>query len=228
MPIVDINFFSDVVSWTSNLAALIIACLYCYRPDRPAYLKVFPLYLFVSFWIEFFADKFLRPFLPFTIHDENSHIADVLYNLFTLFETAVFSYFLYQVIRSPFMKKFTVLLLALFLIYFTSASFLHGLYYHNYKAVALESIVILIPCLIFFRELFTRHEPLNLLKDPSFWMITGIFFYLATIFPLFMTLPWLRSHGLNNVAHGLYSINDFAVSVTYFLFIKGFTCRIKK
>ena len=227
MPI-DINFLSDVVSWISNLTALIIACLYCYRPDRPAYLRIFPVYLFVSFGIEFFADKFLRTFLPFTIHDDNSHIADVLYNIFTVFETAVFAYFLYQVIRSPFMKKITLLLLSLFLLYFTSTTLLNGPYYHNYKAVALESIVILIPCLTFFRELFTRREPLDLLKEPSFWMITGIFFYLATIFPLFITMPWLRSHGLKNVAHGLYSINDFAVSVTYFLFIKGFTCRIKK
>jgi hypothetical protein len=227
MPI-DINFISDVFSLISTLTALIIACLYCYRPDYPAYLRIFPLYLFTSLLVDLFAVKFLRTFLPFTVHADKSHIVNFLYNFFAVFETVVFAYFLYKVIRSPLMKKLTVLLLSLFLIYFTCISFLNGLYYYNYKAVAFESIVILIPCLIFFRELFTRREPLNLLQEPSFWMVTGIFFYLATVFPLFTALPWLRNHGLKNVAKGLYSINGFAAGVSYLLFIKGFTCRIKK
>jgi hypothetical protein len=98
----------------------------------------------------------------------------------------------------------------------------------NDLAVLFESIIIITLCLTFFRELFARPEPVDLLKEPSFWLVTGMFFYLATIFPLFLTRSWLHSHGLFKVAQSLYSINNFALSVTYLLFIKGFTCRTRK
>jgi len=86
MPL-DIYLLSNIVVWTSNFAALIIGCLYCYRVGFPGYLRIFPLYLFVSFAVEFFANKYLRSFLPFTLAGDQLLIGKILYNLFTVFET---------------------------------------------------------------------------------------------------------------------------------------------
>jgi hypothetical protein len=97
-----------------------------------------------------------------------------------------------------------------------------------FMPVVLESAIIMIPCLVYFRELFTAKELVNLFGEPAFWLVTGIFFYLATIFPLFIAAPYLRGHGLFQVGKTLYSINNFAIVIAYLLFIKGFTCRIKR
>ena len=228
MPI-DIYFLSDIVVWTTNLLALIIGCFYCYRKTLPAYLKIFPFYLFISIAIEIVAHPYLRPIfklLAFSAHP--SSISNDLYNLFTIFETLVLTYFLFQVIRSVTIKKLTILLLSLFVLFFIQSSLARGLDRINDLAILFESVIIIVLCLTFFKELFARPEPIDLLKEPSFWLVTGIFFYLAAIFPLFLTRAWLQNHGLTKVVQGLYSINNFALSVTYFLFIKGFTCRIKK
>jgi hypothetical protein len=136
---------------------------------------------------------------------------------------------LFQITRSVTIKKLTILLLSLFVLFFIKFAVADGLGSTiNDLAVLFESVIVITLCLTFFRELFARPEPVDLLREPSFWLVTGIFFYLATIFPLFLTRSWLQGHGLTKVVQSLYSINNFALSVTYLLFIKGFTCRTRK
>ncbi len=226
---IDIYIFSNIIVWITNLLALIIGCLYCYRKNLPAYLKIFPFYLFVSIGIEVVANPYLRPIfklLAFSTHQ--SLISNVLYNFYTVFETFAFTYFLFQVIHSVTIKKLTILLLCLFALFFIKSYLANDLYIINDPAILFESVIIITLCLTFFKELFTRPETVDLLTEPSFWLVTGIFFYLATIFPLFLTRSWLRSQGLTKVLDNLYSINNFALCVTHLLFIKGFTCRTKK
>jgi hypothetical protein len=227
MPL-DIYFLSNITSCLSNLASLLVGCLYCYRAGAPGYLRIFPLYLLVSIAVEFFANKYFRILLPFHLDDVKLVVRQVSYNFFTVFETVVFIYFLYQIIRSTQIKRLAIGLFILFLIYFITSTVVGGLYQFNDMAVFFESVIIVFLCLIFFRELFTRPEPVDLLREPSFWLVTGIFFYLATIFPLFLAGSYLRSHGLGKITYTLYSINNFAISITYLIFIKGYTCRTKR
>ena len=225
----DIFFISNLALWTFNLLALAISMLYCYREFNPSYLKIFPMYLFVSIAIEILVSSQIDRafhFRPFGSYQP--YLRMVFYNLFTLFELIVFAWFLFQVIRSIKIKVTLIILLSMFIIFFILYSILKGLDNFNDIAVALESIIIIIPCLTYFREIFTWKEPVDLLREPSFWLVTGIFFYLATIFPLYVTRPYLTTNGFMGVTKSLYSINNFALSITYLLFIRSYTCRIKK
>jgi hypothetical protein len=225
----DIYFISNVVNWIANLLALTVAVLYCYRSFNPHYLRIFPFYLFVSIGIEALVNPYINrllDFQPFAGHQ--NYIMNIFYNLFTPFELFIFSYFLLHVIQSFRIKRILIVLICLYTIFFVQYSLRKDLGESNNIAVAFESIIIIIPCLTYFRELFTRTEPVNLLREPSFWLVTGIFFYLATIFPLYMTRSYLTNHGLDGVAKSLSSINNFALSITYLLFIRSYTCRIKK
>jgi len=224
----DIYFISNVVNWITSLLALAAGVLYCYRSYNPPYLKIMPFYLLVSIGIEVLVNRFLNQLLDFRPFAHQPDARITLYNLFTPFELFIFSYFLFQVIQSPLIKKIVIMLICLFALFFVQYSVQKGLGDSNDIAVVLESVIIIIPCLTYFRELFARDEPVNLVREPCFWMVTGIFFYLATIIPLYMTRSYLDAHGLSGVAKSLSSINNFALSITYFLFIWSFTCRIKK
>jgi hypothetical protein len=183
----------------------------------------------VSIGIEALVNPYVNKlidFKPFASHQP--YIMNIFYNLFTLFELFIFSYLLFQVVRSLKIKKILIVLICLFSVFFVQYLLQEDLGAFSNIAVALESIIIIIPCLTYFRELFTRAEPVDLLREPSFWLVTGIFFYLATIFPLYMTRSYLISHGLIGVSKSLSSINNFALSITYLLFIRSYTCRIKK
>ncbi|MDO6429696.1 hypothetical protein Q4E93_03830 [Flavitalea sp. BT771] len=205
-----------------------VAILYCYKRFNPPYLKIMPFYLLVSIGIEILVNRFINQLLDFRPFADQADARVTLYNLFTPFELIIFSYFLYQVIRSPMVKKMVLILVCLFAIFFVQYSLQNGLGYSNDIAVVLESVIIIIPCLTYFRELLAWNEPVNLLREPSFWLVTGIFFYLATIIPLYMTRSYLIAHGFTGVAKSLYSINNFALSITYLLFIRSYTCRIRK
>jgi hypothetical protein len=226
----DIYYISNVINWFTNTSALLVGVFYCYRAINPSYLRIFPGYLFVSIAIEVFINPYIIAIFhyePFGVHQHYAKVA--LYNLFTPFELFIFSWFLFQVIQSTFIKKVLIASLLLFSLFFILYSLRTDLGNKaNAIGVVLESVIIIIPCLTYYRELFTRSEPVDLLREPSFWLVTGIFFYLATIIPFYVTSNYLVSHGLARAAKSLASINNFALVITYLLFIKGFTCRIRK
>jgi hypothetical protein len=128
-------------------------------------------------------------------------------------------------------KKILAVLLILFGVYFIGYSIMNSLwvraggYFFN---IILECIIILIPCFVYYWELFARPPQINLRREASFWIITGIFFYMATIIPLYITGQYLIDHGARKMYESFTAINNLALVVTYLLFIKGFTCRIQQ
>ena len=225
-----IFLISNISAFVTNLVTLTFAILYCYRDVNPRYLRVFPLYLAISFLVELLVNQYFTLLLGFPLFGKHQAFArHMTYKLFTLFELFVFSWFLYQILYSDRMKKGLILLLVLFCLFFLWSS-LPGQpgQSSNDLAVNLESLIVIIPCLVYFKELFARPVPGDLLREPSFWLVTGIFFYLATIIPLFLSGSYLYDRGFRKIAISLYSINNFALSIAYILFIKGFTCRIRR
>jgi len=225
----DIYSTSIGINLITNLLALVVSIFYSYRSLNPSYLRIFPPYLFVSIALEIFVTPYLR-FLgmqPFGSHQD--YAMAVVYNLFTPFELFMFAWFFFRIIQSPLIKRLLVIFLMLFcfffIIYFLQVDIGKKI---EHLPVVLESIIILMPCLTWYRELFTLSEPTNLYREPAFWIVTGIFFYLATIIPYYVASNYLISHGLAGVAKSLYSINNFSLVITYILFIKGFTCRISR
>jgi len=209
---------------------LAVGIFYCYRSYNPSYLRIFPVYLFVSIAIEFLINSYLLTIFHYQPFGSHQHYARfTLYNLYTPFELFMFAWFLFQIIQSFLVKRLLTACLILFSLFFIiySLKLDIGINY-NIIAVILESVIIIIPCLAWYRELFIRSEPVNLLNEPSFWLVTGIFFYLTTIIPFYVTSIYLRRHGLNGVGQSLSSINNFSLVITYMLFIKGFTCRIRR
>lgn len=226
----DIYFISTVANWLTNFLAFVVGVFYCYRTVNPPYMRIFPGYLFISLAIEVFVNHYFLLLLhskPFGIHQQYATLT--LYNLFTPFELFMFSWFLFQVIQSSLIKKVLIISLILFSFFFIFYSVQTDIgKKNNVIGVVLESVIIIIPCLAYYRELFTRSEPVNLLREPSFWLVTGIFFYLATIIPFYVASSYFVDHGMAGVAKSLSSINNFALVITYMLFVKGFTCRIRK
>lgn len=203
--------------------SLIMSLVYCFRKQCPPYLRVFPVYCFVSFSVEMLVNIYFYgargPGVTYL----------TLYNLFTVFELSLFSWFLYHVIRSRRMRQVMILLLLLYGWFFIQYTRANDINRHlNKPAIVLESILLIIPCLVFFRELFIRPEPVDLLQEPSFWMVTGILFYFGSIFPYFLSMQYLETHGMITISRTLYTINNFSLAITHLLFIKGYTCRTRK
>ena len=226
----DILSISHIVNWIINLLALVVGVLYCYRTINPPYLRIFPAYLFISIMVEFLVNSlFLRLFHLRPFGSYQPYVKFIMYNLYTPFELFMFAWFLFLIIRSSLVKRLLIASLMLFCLFFIISSVKNDIAKNiNTIAIVLECIIIIPTCLIWYWELFSRNEPVNLFREPSFWLVTGIFFYLATIIPLMVTTNYLSTHGMRTAARSLFSINNFSLVITYILFIKGFTCRISR
>ncbi|HVU97717.1 MAG TPA: hypothetical protein VHE34_20980 [Puia sp.] len=222
-----IYIFSILINLTANFLALAIGVACCYRNRNPSYVRIFPVYLFVSVAIELLVNEFVSRLFHFKPFGDYQDVAsNAIYNLYTPFELFIFSWFLLRIIRSVLIKRLLVVSVVAYGLFFITYSWRFGIGSQlNTVAILLESAVIIIPCLIWYWELFSRNESLDLMKEPAFWLVTGIFFYLATIIPFFIGSIYLTNHGFLKVTAGLFSINNFTLVVTYILFIKGFTCR---
>lgn len=207
-----------------------IGIFYCYRSPNPSYMRIFPAYLLISLATEFLGNSYILKlfnYQPFGSHQLYGAI--VTYNLYTPVELFIFAWFLFQIIRSSRIKKLLIFLLMLFCLFFIIYSAKSDIGENiNVFAVILESVIIIIPCLTWYRELFIRTESVNLFREPAFWLVTGIFFYLATIIPYLVTSIYLTNHGLVGLVKTFASINNFSLVITYILFMKGFTCRIRR
>jgi len=225
-----IYHISALISILTNIVTLLIGVFYCYRSQNPSYMRIFPVYLFISAAVEFFADADIltlfryRPFGNY--HD---YVASAIYNLYTPFELFIFAWFLLRIIRSAMIKRLVIGLLTLYCLFFIIYSVRLDIRKNsNMISIILENVIIIIPCLTWYRELFTRSEPVNLYREPAFWLVTGIFFYLATVTPFYVASIYLISHRLRGLFETFSSINNISLMITYMLFIKGFTCRIRR
>ena len=94
-------------------------------------------------------------------------------------------------------------------------------------AVMVASIVIVIPCIKYFRKSMLYPIVVTPEKDPAFWMITGIFFYFSIRFPVFWFTAYFVHIGKLQLTAAVYSIQNFALVISYILFIKAMTCLKK-
>lgn len=193
---------------------LILAIYFCRRPYNPVYMRTFPIYCLGNLLSEIFAIAFPQKI-------------DLIYSLFTCFELVYFAYFLTTVTVTVWLKRFVWILVGLCLGFLSILLYRQDLGHVNLWASLLESIILVIPCLSYFHGIFLRKHVVNLPQEPSFWMVTGVLFYMFLQIPVVLFASYGLHHLSDEFALELYSGNNYALIVTYTLFIKAMTCRRK-
>ena len=86
-----------------------------------------------------------------------------------------------------------------------------------------SSSLLLIPSFYYFYTLFIEPPLKNLLKEPSFWITTGIAFLHGLNIPLFFTENYFLKE-FSTVWYNVYSINYIAYCFLFILFIISLLC----
>jgi hypothetical protein len=93
-------------------------------------------------------------------------------------------------------------------------------------AYVLDALYLIVPCLVYFYELFTTSKLLFLKNHPSFWIVTGILFYNSCTIPLFLLTGYFARKA-PSYEHLISSLNYILYSILYLLFIRAYLCRTK-
>lgn len=206
-------YFIPIAAFIPFLASLTIF----FRPGGERYLKYFSIFLFVNFVLE-----------AINSYTSYYHINNVLLNNIESLLVIPFDlYLLREFVASGKAKKvllysfFIYLVLAIvnILLVQTSGNF-------NTMTYCLGTFLVIAACIYYFWELFQQRSSVDLVRQPPFWICSGLLFYCTCTFPIFgLTDLIIRLPAV--ILQNLYSILIVINICLYLSFTIAFLCRLK-
>ncbi len=197
--------------FVSLLASL---TLYFQRKDD-AWLRYFPPFLLVSVLVD------LASMLNLIKGDIN-HAA---YNFFSLVEFIFYFFILREIIRSRLMKRIIQIVIFIYgALHLGNIIFIQKIYGFPVTTYALGCLLIVAISIYYFYELFQIPQPVPLVRQPAFWVCSGLLFFYCVTFPIFAPMNLLK--GLPNVIlKNLVEIIHVLNVLLYSSFTIAFLCR---
>ncbi len=91
---------------------------------------------------------------------------------------------------------------------------------------AIANFGLVIYSIIYYYYLFNNNPTFNLLKEPAFWIITGIFFSMSVHIPIFLAMDNLHYKIPINTYRILICVSIFCYFLMHIFFIKAYLCAI--
>lgn len=95
---------------------------------------------------------------------------------------------------------------------------------NNNLGYSVSNFGLIIFCILYYYKLFISLPSINLKKEPSFWIVTGVFFTMSVHIPIQAALGFLRyniSYSNYILLHGIIA---FCYSIMHLFLIKAFLC----
>lgn len=154
----------------------------------------------------------------------NRPIWGLINNLLLLFHFIFLSLFIYGVLANKKFFRIMNVLFFTFIIIILFCLFTNNLSGQNSTAFAFTNFGLVIFCCFYYFQLFEDMPTVNLLDEPSFWIINGIFFCMSATIPVLA----LRYYSLNKMSVYIYSIIEilipFLYGIMHLFFIKAYLC----
>ena len=209
--------FSDIYIVFILLAALTSSLVYFQKTKVPLFLRLFPVYLLVTFTVES-AGVWMS---------YNGITTTTLYNVFTTIEFIYYLWMFSQIIHNRKMKKIlNNCLWAYPLAFIINKLFIQtGEQYHTLTA-GIGSFLVVLAAIYYFYELFQSEKSVDLKREPAFWLSSGLLFFYSCSFPLFSLINYFYSPSDIIVGYIL-SLLSLVNILLYSSFIVAFLCRIR-
>lgn len=187
------GYYGDPFMFVCELTAIIIGLMY----QRKNTIGQFFLFYIIFDITILILDEYFAHFSNLTNKEGNLFVY-ITNSLIFVCELLVYFFFFQKTLQSKSIKKIMPVL-GVFFIVLTSFYLLHTIFYQvpkmgfidmNYLGV-IEFVFLIVPCIFYFSELFIKPSEKKLLKRPSFWITTGIFFYSFISIPFFFISDYL-------------------------------------
>lgn len=199
------------------LAGSVLSGIVYFKKSAPFFLQALPVYLLITFVVEYIGQWM----------NSQGRITLWLYNIFVTIEFIFYFWMLQFVVRNRFVKRLLKKSIWVFpIVVILNKLFIQkGLQFHT-LTVSLGSLIIVIATITYFFELFQLEKPVNLVREPSFWICSGLLFFYACSFPLFGLVNFFRSPSylVIKIIDSILAIMNIFL---YSSFIIAALCRIK-
>ena len=87
----------------------------------------------------------------------------------------------------------------------------------------IQAVSLLIICISYYIKIFKDAPDLILLNEPSFWIITGLTFFMLSTLPFSLISPYLIRNTV--LYRNLFSIFFIFYCILFLMIIRAFLCR---
>lgn len=223
--LIEKDHFGIFIMSLFELAAIVTGLRYVRRDKTSAY---FLAYLILDFTL-------LWRYVCLTLSPLNSPKSSILLPLFNTLsswiELLAYYYFFIQVIQysAPIkvMKLIRIFFIAVVLIFIpTRFTFLSSnCFYVSDFLTVLEFLCILPPCLVYFYELFQKVSLHQLEHRPSFWILTGVFFYVVISVPYYLVDHYISINHYERRSLLYLAFFFIPYSISFIFLTKAFLCK---
>jgi hypothetical protein len=208
-------FLFYIVPLFVGIAFLASLTIYLRRPI-PLYLRLLSFYLLLDC-----INELITNYLAF--HRSNTVL---LSSLSTMVSFCFYIYILREVVRAPKAKRILLYCLLAFPLVSVVNIFLvqkSGVF--QTMTYSLGCLLVVAACIYYFLELFRSKSYVNLLREPAFWICSGLLFYSACSFPVYGLINFM-SLEFAFIRIILY-ILGFVNILLYLSFTIAFLCRLR-
>ncbi len=97
----------------------------------------------------------------------------------------------------------------------------------NLHTLSIFNICKTIFCIYFYYDLFRKPPYQKIKSEPSFWIITGLFFYSCLSMPFYALNDYLRAEFPATISENLFTISNIMIIIMHLFFIKAYLCTLR-
>jgi hypothetical protein len=219
-------FLRQLYDWSEVWALLIPLAVMLRYKKRTACLKPIRIYIWIALTINIIATviwkrkKLGLPEFPEWLTSNN-----YLYNIHSITRLLLFSWF-FILLKQRFMHRIKVILPLIFIIFaIINFGFYENFFTHDMpssRLLATEAGILLFYCLQYYIFLLLEDRTTSLKKQPGFWIVTGLSFYVAASFFIFLFYAYLIMQdldfavGLWDVVNTAYIFLCICIAITFY------------
>lgn len=191
--------------------------------------------LYISFFIVEIVSDYAAAFLYYNkvFNVKKFNFVCYLDYILTLIELLTFIVFFHTEIGNKKSKKIILYTTFLYCLYFLVELFFDSEFPTSVsdntqsRVYTIEAIVLMGSCCFYFFELFKNFPFKNIKKEPSFWIATGLLFFLACTLPYSLIENYLRKNYYDLMLN-FYSIFYIFYILLFCMIIKSYLCQPTK
>lgn len=211
------EIITKILDWSEVWAILIPLTVYVVnRKEKKKWERPLLIYLIITLINNLVIDFIFHPYLEYKVLQSNH----IFYNLNSVVRFFCFISF-FQYTYSAFEKLIPVTRVVFLIIVYFSYTVLNNAYDFNSKMMALESAILLVFCIIWFYLKIRDTNSGGYFSENSSWAVTGIFFYSAINFFVFLFYETLIKSD-NNFAFYIWDVHNISFIIMCILFSFAF------
>jgi hypothetical protein len=196
--------------------AAFLTSVICWGKIRSGKFRWFLPFLFLMLVVEL-TGLYLRKELGF---ETNGY----LFNFSVPIEYLFYSWLFLKTYQTESFRKIAKVFIYAFMLFCLIIFFLRGIYWFNAIILLIGNIAAILFSCLYFYELLIIEERINLVKEPMFWIATGVLLFNLGEFLYSAFYELLRQQGWDNGTKLFKAINNNLVLVLYLCIIIGLLC----